>query len=572
MKPSIAPEHGLHQILLRAARVCGCILFLACQNAHAQVAKDRSPLSNLSLPGEAFEVAGRPAFVMLPEDNLRRSPQPWIMYAPTLPCCPDRHEEWMHSQSLQAGIAVAGVDIGEAYGSPKGQAVFDALYETLLARGFAKQPCLLGRSRGGLWVTSWAARNVDKVAGIAGIYPVFDLRSYPGVAKAAPAYDMTAEALEQHLKELNPIESARALADAAVPVRIIHGDSDRVVPLEPNTMTLFNHYREAGHAGHIDVIVVPGQGHNFWTGFFRCKELVDFAIAQAFEGAGVPRNARPKSVRNAPNLSNTITTCELEYTQTQHGDLTLDLYRPQSALQPLPVVVWIHGGGWKNGSKQNCPAAWLAEHGFAVASIDYRLTDQAGWPAQIDDCRAAVRWLRTNAPDWNLDPNRIAVWGSSAGGHLAALVGTLDAPEQETVSSKVQAAIDWFGPSDLLTMPPNVVSEERTLEQVANSNGAKLLGGTVRDLPDLAKQASAFYQASKSDPPFLIMHGDADPGVPLEQSQKLHQALKKAGVDSTLTIIEGAGHGGPQFKTAQTKQQVLDFLCRVLSISPTPQL
>ena len=154
-------------------------------------------VKSLILPGESFLVDGRPAFILWPPEEKRQKPQPWIMYAPTLPELPDRHEKWMHEQFLAAGVAVAGIDIGEAYGSPAGQKYFAALYRELTEkRGFATKVCLLGRSRGGLWVSSWAIQNTDKVAGIAGIYPVFDLRSYPGLNRAAPAYGLKPQELE----------------------------------------------------------------------------------------------------------------------------------------------------------------------------------------------------------------------------------------------------------------------------------------------------------------------------------------------------------------------------------------
>ncbi|MBD3672946.1 MAG: alpha/beta hydrolase [Planctomycetaceae bacterium] len=249
---------------------------------------------------------------------------------------------------------------------------------------------------------------------------------------------------------------------------------------------------------------------------------------------------------------------DIEYSRPDDKPQLLDLYLPQAGDGPFPIVVWVHGGGWKNGSKKNCPASWLVEHGFAVASINYRLIP-AQWPAQIDDCRAAVRWLRFHADQYHLDPNHIGVWGGSAGGHLVALMGTLPPPEVETSSSAVQAVCDWYGPSDLLTMPPNVVSETRTQEQVAQSNGAKLLGAPVWTIPEKAKQASAFHQVSKDDAPFLIMHGDRDPAVPLIQSEKLHDALQKKGVESTLVVLKGAGHGGKQFRNADSKQTILKF-------------
>ena len=208
---------------------------------HAAVKKSvqAKPVKKLILPGESFLVNGRPAFILWPPEDKRQKPQPWIFYAPTLPGLPDRHEKWMHEQFLAAGVAVAGIDIGEAHGSPAGQKHFTALYRELTQqRGFAAKPCLLGRSRGGVWISSWAVHNADKVAGIAGIYPVFDLRSYPGVKRAAPAYGLKPDELEATLDQHNPIANIDVLAKARVPVFIIHGDSDKVVPLKENSAML----------------------------------------------------------------------------------------------------------------------------------------------------------------------------------------------------------------------------------------------------------------------------------------------------------------------------------------------
>jgi pimeloyl-ACP methyl ester carboxylesterase len=245
--------------------------------AYAQALSGR-----LGIPAEGFDVAGRPAFVLLPEKTAATAPQPWIMYAPALPDYPDKHERWMHQRFVKAGIAVAGVDIGEAYGSPRGNAAHSALYEHLVeTRDFARRPCLFGRSRGGLWVTSWAGANPDKVAGIAGIYPVFDLRTYPGLEKAAPAYELSVEQLSQNLPRLNPIEQAPSLANAGVPAMFIHGLDDPLVPFKENTAEFARRYKAAGADKLITVLAIEGQGHNFWEGFFRCEELVDFAIARA---------------------------------------------------------------------------------------------------------------------------------------------------------------------------------------------------------------------------------------------------------------------------------------------------
>jgi dipeptidyl aminopeptidase/acylaminoacyl peptidase len=244
------------------------------------------PVKKLILPGETFLIEGHAAFILAPPEAKRQKLQPWIMYAPTLPGYPDSHEKWMHEQFLAAGVAVAGIDVGEAYGSPKGRQLFSALHKELTEkRGYAPRPCLLGRSRGGLWVTSWACEHPDQVAGIAGIYPVFDLRTYPGVAKAAPAYGLKTEEFQAKLGQHNPIERVGVLAKSKVPALLIHGDEDKVVPLKENSAEFVARYQAAGASDAVTLIVAKGQGHNFWEGFFRCQDLVDFAIARAREGA-----------------------------------------------------------------------------------------------------------------------------------------------------------------------------------------------------------------------------------------------------------------------------------------------
>lgn len=249
-------------------------------------AQDSKPVKELILPGESFLVDGRPAFIMWPEEAKRTKPQPWIFYAPTLPPYPDQAEKWMHEQFLAAGVAVAGIDVGEAYGGPAGRKGFDAFYkEATEKRGLAAKPCLLGRSRGGLWMSGWGAEHPDRVAGLAGIYPVYDFRTYPGIEKAAPAYEMTVEQLRERNKETNPIERVVQLAKAKVPVYIIHGDMDTLVPLKENSAELLERYKSVGAGDLVELNIAKGQGHNFWEGFFKCQPLVDFAIARAKAGA-----------------------------------------------------------------------------------------------------------------------------------------------------------------------------------------------------------------------------------------------------------------------------------------------
>lgn len=235
------------------------------------------PAKELPGPGELFLVGDAPAFVMWPEETLRKRPQRWVWYAPTLPGFPDETERWMHEQFLKQGIAVAGIDVGESYGSPAGREKFTQLYEELTERrGFSKKPVMLCRSRGGLMVLNWAVEHPEKVGGIAGIYPVFDWRSWPGTERAAPAYGVTAEELEKLAKEQCPIERVEPLIKAKVPVFLIHGDSDDVVPLEANSAELKRRYEKAGAGKSVELIVPKGQGHSYWGGFFRSKELVGF--------------------------------------------------------------------------------------------------------------------------------------------------------------------------------------------------------------------------------------------------------------------------------------------------------
>jgi len=248
---------------------------------------------------------------------------------------------------------------------------------------------------------------------------------------------------------------------------------------------------------------------------------------------------------------------DLEYAQVKGVSLKLDLYRPSAMPSAaMPLVMWVHGGGWSKGSKTNCPAVWLATKGYAVASLDFRLLPEHPWPAQIEDPIAALRWLRKESVKYGYDVERSAAMGGSSGGHVVALWGTLPLPAED----KVKAVVDLYGPTDLLTMPPNVLSEKRTRADLAKANGALLLGGIVMDQPEKAKAVSALHQVTKDDVPFLIMHGMDDPGVPVDQSVRLHAALKAAGVESTLKLLPGAGHGGKEFDSAESRTLILAFL------------
>ncbi|QDV35612.1 alpha/beta hydrolase family protein [Tautonia plasticadhaerens] len=189
----------------------------------------------------------------------------------------------MFQKFLDAGIAVAGIDVGESFGSPEGRATYTAFYEELVrGRGLSPRPCLLARSRGGLMLYNWAVEHPESVACIAGIYPVCDLRSYPGVERASTAYGLTPDGLAEALARHNPVDRVEPLAKAGVPVFHLHGDADAVVPLESNSGELARRYRRFG--GEMTLLVVEGGGHTMWPGWFRSRELVEFVIAHAGGG------------------------------------------------------------------------------------------------------------------------------------------------------------------------------------------------------------------------------------------------------------------------------------------------
>lgn len=243
----------------------------------------QSAAKNLPIEGgEVFKIGDRTAFLILPRERKSEDPIPWVWYAPTLRGLPGAAEKWMFEQFLSNGIAIAGVDVGESYGSPKGTSVYSALYKELTEkRGMARRACLLARSRGGLMLYNWAAENPKYVACIAGIYPVCNLSSYPGLGRACSAYDMSKEQLTAKLVEYNPIDRLAPLAKANVPIFHIHGDSDTVVPLDKNSAVVKERYEELG--GKITLEIVKGQGHNMWSGFFKSQNLVDFVIGHGKE-------------------------------------------------------------------------------------------------------------------------------------------------------------------------------------------------------------------------------------------------------------------------------------------------
>ena len=255
---------------------------------------------------------------------------------------------------------------------------------------------------------------------------------------------------------------------------------------------------------------------------------------------------------------------DLVYARVGARPLCLDLYLPEPQQRPTPLVVWIHGGAWRQGDRRtHCVATCLLPHGYAVASVSYRPSQEAIFPAQIHDCKAAVRWLRAHAEEYGLDPTALGAWGPSAGGHLVSLLGTTQGvPELEGElgnlehSSAVQAVCDWFGPTDFRRMNDYPGDQDH---DAPDSPESQLIGGPIQEHPDLVARANPVTYVSGNEPPFLIMHGDQDPIVPYPQSILLYEALKAARVPCELYTLKGAGHGGPAFETPENLERVRCF-------------
>jgi len=258
----------------------------------------------------------------------------------------------------------------------------------------------------------------------------------------------------------------------------------------------------------------------------------------------------------------------IPYVENGDRNQVLDLFLPEKpSSKPMPLMIWIHGGAWLGGNQSSPPVVFLVNNGFAVASVQHRFSSEAIWPAQAYDCKAAVRFLRANAAKYNFDPDHFGVGGDSSGGHLAAFIGTSgEATEMEgdlgntNVSSRVQAVVDWFGPTDLLLMGKEAGPHSFIQHSSANSPESLLVGGPIQTKAELAKSANPLTYIDKNVPPFLIMHGDNDQLVPHEQSVILAKALIDAGGEVTMKTIHGAGHEDPRFRNAENQRLVEQFL------------
>jgi acetyl esterase/lipase len=267
----------------------------------------------------------------------------------------------------------------------------------------------------------------------------------------------------------------------------------------------------------------------------------------------------------------------LRYASPGGTELLLDLYRPTNAPGPLPVIVFVHGGGWSAGTRTTGPdfRRFFARDGFAMASLDYRLTPAGVFPRNVEDVKTAVRFLRKHAAQYGLDAERICLWGTSAGGHLAAVAalaprGSFEGTEWTDVSSAVRCVLDAYGPTGFTTMDEETRAEAATLHPVAPalasapplpgvpargaggpgrqphdapaSAESRLVGAAIQSVPERVREASPITYASAAAPPFLIMHGLADDAVPHRQSERLYEALAAAGAEVELRLVDGLPH------------------------------
>jgi acetyl esterase/lipase len=288
--------------------------------------------------------------------------------------------------------------------------------------------------------------------------------------------------------------------------------------------------------------------------------LVTLVLSTACGLAAEPdaKSAKPKAPPKFPTPPGVELIHDVEIGKGGGRALRAEIARPTApSAKPMPAVLWIHGGGWSGGSHRGNGALWLATQGYFTASIEYRLSGEATWPAQIEDCKLGVRWLRANAAKYNVDPDRIGCWGSSAGGHLVACLGTMnDARFEgrggcEGVSSRVQAVVDYCGPADM-------TEGSAGIQGAKDDNDSKallgLFGKPFKKKPELWRDGSPVVHVKPGCPPFLIVHGDADKTVPFAQSERLKAALKKAGVPVQLLRVKGGGHGMTAPKDAPPAQ------------------
>ncbi|MDP3072927.1 MAG: alpha/beta hydrolase fold domain-containing protein [Opitutaceae bacterium] len=446
-----------------------------------------------------------------------------------------------------AGSGISGVDDAAAI----------IRHVKTLPRVDPQRVAAMGHSLGG--ATAFFAATREPVACVvdsaAAAYAVLDMPM--GSLRGKPAGGELPE------DQFNRAHAGAILNRINAPTLILYGESD---PLSRINKTIYDLMKGLGKNVRLETFAGEHHGMLFrpsdrerglraWTTMVEFVSSILLPPTSAKTSAG-PATAAPVRSADAPPRvpAGTKVLRDLAYVSKGHERQKLDLYLPEKSDRPLPLVVWIHGGGWAAGDKREggTPVnAGYPTRGYAVASLNYRLSGDAIFPAQIEDCKAAIRWLRAHAKDYKLDPTRIGVWGTSAGGHLVALLGAtggmreFDVGENLDQSSSVEAVCDYFGPTDLLQMDAHALPGARLKHDAATSPESRLVGGPIQEKPfrDRAARVNPIPYLTRSAPPHLIVHGDQDPLVPHHQSQLLFAALKQTGVPVRFHTIKGAGHG-----------------------------
>jgi acetyl esterase/lipase len=255
---------------------------------------------------------------------------------------------------------------------------------------------------------------------------------------------------------------------------------------------------------------------------------------------------------------------DIEYAVVGKHRLRLDIYQPTATQKP-PLIVWVHGGAWRAGSRNSVPIRELVGHGFTIASVDYRLSPVAKFPAQVHDIKAAIRFLRANAEEYKFDTREIFIAGASAGGHLAALVGVTNGVkelegnvgEHLGESSDVQRIVSFYGASNLQTILSQSTPHGLSVRKPALD---LLLGGQPDAEPERARLASPVAHVDRTDPPLLLIHGDQDPQMPINQAHELHGRYKAFGLPIQFEVVHGAAHGGRGFYESEMLNRVAEYL------------
>jgi acetyl esterase/lipase len=279
-----------------------------------------------------------------------------------------------------------------------------------------------------------------------------------------------------------------------------------------------------------------------------------------------PAPAAPATAAAGPSRSG------VPYATVDGKPLLLDLYLPAGVTRP-PLFIWVHGGAWRSGSRANPPTAFVTQQGFALASLDFRQSTDAPFPAMAHDIKAAVRFLRAHASSYGYNADRVAIGGDSSGAHLALLVGVsggVDSLEgtlgdDRSQSSRVQAIVDYYGASNLTT----ILAQSTPFGLGVREPALQLLLGALPDKAvDLAKLASPVFHVDASDPPLLIFHGDQDPQMPINQSQEIQGVYERLGLDVTFVVVHGSAHGGNAFYRDANQTKTLAFLRRTIGSAP----